>query len=93
MGFFYDPYICAGIGFAVGIFVGFALRGRSFLFTRNHFPRAIQTKQRFSKSNTPSSLLSQTIEDTAQSRAERAINRSFEGLLFQTTTFYLNLYC
>ena len=33
MGFFYDPYICAGIGFAVGIFVGFALRGRSFLFT------------------------------------------------------------
>ena len=82
MGFISDPYVSAGIGFAVGIFLGFALRGRmrSLLLIQSHIPRAILAKQRLSTSTVSNSSTGQTSDDTAQVRAERAINRSFGGL-------------
>lgn len=82
MGLTVDPFVSAGIGFAVGIVLGFALRGkmRSFPFVQSRIPKAILTKERFSTSNASST--SQTAEGTAQARADRAMNRSFGGRKF-----------
>jgi peptidyl-tRNA hydrolase len=79
MGFISDPYVSAGIGFAVGIFLGFALRGRirSLLLIQSHIPRAILAKQRLSTNNVTSSSTIQTADDTSHARAQRAIFRSY----------------
>ena len=84
MGFISDSYVSCGIGFAVGLVLGFALRGRmhSLFLNQSHIPRAIIAKQRLSTSTISSSLINQTADDTAQTRAERATNRSYGGLEF-----------
>ena len=91
MGFISDPYVSAGIGFAVGIVLGFALRGRmrSLLLIQSRIPKAILAKQRLSTSTVSSFSTSQAADETAQTRAERAINRSYGGLQFCTTTIFL----
>ena len=46
MGFISDPYVSAGIGFAVGIVLGFAFRGRmrSLLLIQSRITTSILTK-------------------------------------------------